>query len=101
MARILKKEADAGNKIMAREAFARSAVGTAAIPAAWEYDQDRLDKGLAYNEIELSDGTIIDAKNTFPFSLFLVEGRTTDMYTRGLPIPEEIQVQYGTQLRDW
>jgi hypothetical protein len=96
--RIMKKSSDAGEKIMAREAFARSAVGTAGLVAAWEYDQDRLDKGLAYNEIELSDGTIIDAKNTFPFSLFLVLGRMTNLQSRGQPIPEELSIEFGTQV---
>ena len=96
--RIMKKSSDAGEKIMAREAFARSAVGTAGLVAAWEYDQDRLDKGLAYNEIELSDGTIIDAKNTFPFSLFLILGRMANLQSRGQPIPEELSIEFGTQV---
>lgn len=96
--RIMQRSTDAGEKIMAREAFARAAVGTTALAAAWQYDQDRLDKGLAYNEIEMGDGTIVDAKNTFPFSYFLVMGRIANLYTRGEPIPRELSVEFGTQI---
>ena len=98
MARIMKKGNDAGEKIMAREAFARAAVGTSAIGLAAQYDNERQKQGLAYNEIKLSDGTIIDAKNTFPFSYFLVLGRMANLASRGEPIPEELSIELGTQV---
>lgn len=98
MARIMKKNADAGEKIMAREAFARSAVGTAAIGLAAQYDTERQKEGLAYNEIKMSDGTIIDARNTFPFSYFLVLGRMVNLKAAGEPVPEELSLELGTQI---
>ena len=104
MARIMQKEADAGNKIMAREAFARAAVGTAAIGLAAQYDTERQKQGLAYNEIKLSDGTIIDARNTFPFSYFLVLGRIVNMKAEAVlsgepvSVPEELSLELGTQI---
>jgi len=97
-ARIMKKNADAGERIMAREAFARAAVGTAAIGLAAQYDMERQKDGLAYNEIKLSDGTIIDARNTFPFSYFLVLGRMANLKANGEPVPEELSLELGTQI---
>lgn len=97
-ARIIKSSKDAGEQIMAREAFARAAVGTAAIGLAAQYDREREADGLAYNEIKMSDGTIIDAKNTFPFSYFLVLGRMANLKAAGQPIPEELSIEFGTQI---
>ena len=97
-ARIMKKNADAGERIMAREAFARAAVGTAAIGLAAQYDAERQKQGLAYNEIKMSDGTIIDASNTFPFSYFLVLGRMAKLKANGQPVPEELSLELGTQI---
>ena len=34
------------------------------------YDQERRDKGLAYNEIDVGGGTIVDAKNTYSLLCF-------------------------------
>ena len=98
MARIMKKEADAGNKIMAREAFARSVVGNSALFLAAYMDEERQREGLAYNEVKLSDGTIIDARNTFPFSLFLVAGRIANLSWKDEPVPEELAIEFGTQV---
>ena len=97
-ARIMKKQADAGERIMAREAFARAAVGTAAIGLAAQYDTERQKQGLAYNEIKMSDGTIIDARNTFPFSYFLAIGRMVNLKMAGEPVPEELSLELGTQI---
>jgi hypothetical protein len=98
MFRIMKKEADAGNKIMAREAFARAVVGNSALALAAAMDEERQREGLAYNEIKLSDGTIIDARNTFPFSMFLAAGRIINLKWKGEPVPEELSVEFGTQI---
>ena len=96
--RIAKASADKGERIMAQEAFARAAVGTAALAAAYEYDKKRREEGLAYNEVKLSDGTIIDAKNTFPYSYFLVMGRIVGLALDGEPIPDDLKVEFGTQI---
>ena len=97
-ARIMKKEADAGNKIMAREAFARSVVGNSALGLAAMYDAERQRDGLGVYEVKLSDGTIIDAKNTFPYSLFLVAGRILNLAMADQPVPEELALEFGTQV---
>ena len=95
MKRTIKKE---GTDLTEREAFARMTVGTAAIYAAAEYDTERREKGLAYNEIEVGGGTIIDARNTFPFSLFLAAGRIFNMKRNGEEVPSELLQELGTQV---
>jgi hypothetical protein len=95
MKRTIKKE---GTDLTEREAFARMTVGTAAIYAAAEYDTERREKGLAYNEIEVGGGTIIDARNTFPFSLFLAAGRIFNMKRNGEEVPRELLQELGTQV---
>ncbi len=95
MARTIKRE---GTDLTEREAFARMTVGTAAIYAAAEFDTERREKGLAYNEIEVGGGTIIDARNTFPFSLFLAAGRIFNMKRNGEDVPRELLQELGTQV---
>ena len=95
MKRTIKKE---GTDLTEREAFARMTVGTAAIYAAAEYDTERREKGLAYNEIEVGGGTIVDARNTFPFSLFLAAGRIFNMKRNGEDVPRELLQELGTQV---
>jgi len=97
-ARIMKNSSDAGEKIMAREAFARSIVGTSALFMAAALDEERQREGLAYNEIKMSDGTIIDARNTFPFSMYLAAGRIANLRWKDEPVPEELAVEFGTQI---
>ena len=81
-----------------REAFARMTVGTSALALAASYDQERREKGLAYNEIDVGGGTIIDAKNTYPFSAFLAAGRIINMIKRDEDVPPELIQEMGTQL---
>ena len=95
MKRTIKKE---GTDLTEREAFARMTVGTAAIYAAAEFDTERRAKGLAYNEIEVGGGTIVDARNTFPFSLFLAAGRIFNMKRNGEDVPRELLQELGTQV---
>ena len=93
--RTIKKE---GMDITEREAFARMTVGTAAIYAAADFDTDRRAKGLAYSEIEVGGGTIVDARNTFPFSMFLAAGRIYNMWRNGEEIPSELRQEMLTQV---
>tara|TARA_R110002096_G_scaffold197564_6_gene380992 strand:+ start:1540 stop:5016 length:3477 start_codon:yes stop_codon:yes gene_type:complete len=81
-----------------QEAFSRMLVGTTALGAASLYDQERRDKGLAYNEIDVGGGTIVDAKNTYPFSAFLAAGRIINMIARDEEVPTELMQEMGTQL---
>ena len=69
--RIAKNEKD----FSGGEAFGRMMVGTSAILMAADYDEERRKDGLGVYEVRTHGGTIIDAKNTFPFSTFLVAGR--------------------------
>ena len=80
------------------EAFARMTIGTSALGMAAAYDQERRDKGLAYNEIDVGGGTIVDAKNTYPFSAFLAAGRIVNMMARDEEVPPELLQEMGTQL---
>ena len=81
-----------------QEVFARMTVGTTALGMAALYDQERREKGLAYNEIEVSGGAVVDAKNTYPFSAFLAAGRIINMYARDEDVPPELLQEMGTQL---
>ena len=73
-------------------------VGTSALGLAASYDQERREKGLAYNEIDVGGGTIVDAKNTYPFSAFLAAGRIINMVARDEEVPAELVQEMGTQL---
>ena len=80
------------------EAAARSLVGATTIGLAINYDEERRAKGLGTFEVEGGGGTIIDAKNTYPFSLFLVAGRIGNLKRRGEDIPPELSKELGEQL---
>lgn len=80
------------------EAFGRMMVGTSAIMMAIDYDKERRSKGLGVYEMEVGGGTIIDAKNTFPFSTFLIAGRIGNMKLNGEKIPRELIQEAGTQI---
>ena len=80
------------------EATSRAAVGTTMLKIAYELDQERRDRNLAWNEVETSGGTVIDAKNTYPLSLLLVLGRYTSLALEGQTIPRELKADVGTQL---
>ena len=87
-----------GATITEREAFARMTVGTAAIHMAADYDTERRKKGLAYNEIDVGGGTIVDARNTFPFSMLLAAGRIWNMKRNGEDVPRELLEEMGKQV---
>ena len=89
---------DEGLDFSEGEVFGRMMVGTTAILAAAQYDKGRREKGLGVYEVETSGGTIIDAKNTFPFSSFLVAGRIANMKMNGEEVPREILQEAGTQI---
>ena len=91
--RIAKKEPG----IKTNEAFARSLVGTSALIMAMQMDNERQKKGLGVNEIEMS-GTVMDVRNVFPFSLFLVAGRVGNLAVKGETVPPELIEELGNQL---
>ena len=80
------------------EAFARMAIGTTALSLAMDFDKERRDKGLGVYDVDVGGGTIIDAKNTFPFSVFLAAGRIMNMKRNGEEVPPELLQEIGTQI---
>ena len=80
------------------EAISRAAVGSTALGMAMLFDEERQNKGLAYNEIDVGGGTILDAKNTFPFSLWLVAGRIGNLMRNDQTVPAELMTELGSQL---
>ena len=80
------------------EAFSRAAVGTTFLLTMAQYDNERREKGLAYYEVEGQGGTIIDAKNTFPFSMYLAAARWTNLKMNGESIPKELNEEMLSQL---
>jgi hypothetical protein len=77
--RIVRKGKAEGITITETEALARSLVGTSTLLLAMQYDKERQKKGLGMFEVEGAGGSIIDAKNTFPFSVFLAAGRVGNL----------------------
>jgi hypothetical protein len=82
----------------ASEAFARSLVGVSALRLAMEYDEERRDKNLAWHHIDAGGGAIVDAKNMFPFSLWLALGRAGNLARQGEMVPKEMIVDVAAQL---
>ena len=80
------------------EAFARSVVGMTALRLAMEYDNDRLDKGLAHDMIDIGGGQTWKAQNLFPASLWLAVGRAANLSRKGEMVPDELMVDIGNQL---
>ena len=81
-----------------RDAFARMIVGSTALRLSMDYDNERKEKGLGVYEVDVGGGTIVDAKNTFPFSLWLAAGRVLNNIRNGEQVPPELQQEIGTQL---
>ena len=92
--RIVKGE---GADLQEGEVLARILVGSTAGYMAMEYDKQRQEKKLGVYEIEGPGGTIIDAKNTFPFSVFLAVGRALNLKRQGDEVPRELRQELLTQ----
>ena len=96
--KFLKNQFSKNPDITNNEAFAKMLVGSAGLRAAMEYDEKRREKELGVYDVDVGGGTIIDAKNTFPFSVFLAAGRIGNMLRNGEPIPDELKIEIGTQV---
>ena len=92
------RSARGGKQLTDQEAVGRWMVGSTALGLAALYDQDRQRKGLGASEVDAGGGTIVDAKNTFPFSIFLATGRVTNLLVKGQPVPRELSTEALTQL---
>lgn len=87
-----------GVELTDMDATARMVVGSTALYLAMEADEPRREKGLAYYEVDGGDGTIIDARNTFPYSLFLAVGRAANLKRQGEDVPNELIQDMTAQL---
>ena len=87
-----------GVELTDMDATARMVVGSTALYLAMEADEPRREKGLAYYEVDGGDGTIIDARNTFPYSLFLAVGRAANLKRQGEDVPNELIQDVTAQL---
>ena len=81
-----------------RDAFARMLVGSTALGLSMEYDNERREKNLDIYEVDVGGGTIVDAKNTYPFSLWLAAGRVLNTMRNGEQVSADLQREIGTQL---
>ena len=93
--KIAKQEA---RDISEMEAYSRMVVGTTGILLASEYDTQRREQGLGVYDVDVGGGTIVDAKNTFPFSAFLAAGRIFNMKRNNETVPPELIQELGTQV---
>ena len=80
------------------EATARAGVGTATLAMAMHYDEQRQKDNLGVYEVKGAGGAIIDAKNTFPFSVFLAAGRVANLMRQDQTVPPELLTELGTQV---
>lgn len=87
-----------GTKISDVEAMSRGLVGTTAWVMAMQYDEERQKNNLGVYDIDVGGGTIVDAKNTFPFSLWLVGGRVLNLMRKDETVPGELLTELGSQL---
>jgi len=81
-----------------REAFARYLVGNTALYLSMQYDNERREQNLDTYEVDVGGGTIVDAKNTYPFSLWLAAGRVMNTMRNGEQVSADLQREIGTQL---
>jgi len=91
---MLKKEPEATEL----DAFARFAVGNTALIMSMQFDEKRREQGLDVYEVDVGGGTIVDAKNTYPFSLWLAAGRVLNTMRNGEQVSPDLQREIGTQL---
>lgn len=96
--RLMKNKKLDGTFMDEGEAVARSMVGTSFLFTMAAYDNERREKGLAYYEMEGQGGTIIDAKNTFPLSMYLAAARWTNLKMNGETVPRELNEEMLAQL---
>ena len=80
------------------DAFARFAVGNTALIMSMQYDEERREQKLGTYEVDVGGGTIVDAKNTYPFSLWLAAGRVLNTMRNGEQVSPDLQREIGTQL---
>jgi len=80
------------------EAMSRAMVGTTALGLAINYSQQQEEQGLAPNLIKTSGGNIVDVRNVFPLSAFLVAGRYGSFLIKNEPIPRELKEEMLNQL---
>jgi hypothetical protein len=53
---------------------------------------------LGVFEVNVGGGTIVDAKNTYPFSAFLAAGRVFNLMRDGETVPPELLTELGAQV---
>ena len=79
------------------EAFSRSTVGLTAIGLAMNHDEEAKEQGLPWYQREVN-GTIVDFKNVFPMSLWMLAGRAANIKKAGDDLPNEIIMDMGDQI---
>jgi len=80
------------------EAVSRSVVGTTALGFAMQFSEEQEAKGLAYNEVDVGGGTVVDVRNVFPFSYMLAVGRYTNLTRKGEVVPKEVKEDMLAQM---
>ena len=93
--RIAKREAA---DIDDMNALSRLMVGSTAIGMAMNWDKERREKGLAWNEVEAGSGTVVDGTNTFPVSVLLLAGRIGNLISEGEEVPQDLYEELGKQV---
>lgn len=81
-----------------QERVARATVGTVGLATliAWSAKQE--EQGMQWNEIERGDGTIINAQNMAPVSVYMNAARIGHLLNKGEGVPPELFTELGVQL---
>ena len=80
------------------EAVARSTVGITALFLAADFSKEQREKGMGTFDVDLGNGQRMDARNTFPFSLWLTAGRMADLSMEGEIVPRELVKDFFAQI---
>ena len=87
-----------GKNLDAVQAVSRVAVSATAVALFMRNDEERRDKGLGPTELDVGGGKVVDFKNQYPMSVYLIAGRMANLTRRGETVPPELQSEMLKQI---
>ena len=87
-----------GKNLEATEAFSRAIVSMSALGLAMRNDEERRDKALGPTELDVGGGKVVDFRNQYPMSVFLIAGRMANLKRRDETVPPELQEELLKQI---
>ena len=87
-----------GRNLEAVEAVSRFTVSATAVALFMHNDEERRDKALSATELDVGGGKVVDFKNQFPMSIYLIAGRIVNLTRKGETVPPELQTEMLKQV---